>query len=66
MPNTVGFLGAGQLGQPMVERLLGARHDVLVYARREEVRLRQESKGAAMADSVADLARRSDILIACL
>ncbi|WP_201377528.1 NAD(P)-binding domain-containing protein, partial [Mycobacterium intracellulare] len=46
--------------------MLGARHDVLVYARREEVRLRQESKGAAMADSVADLARRSDILIACL
>lgn len=66
MPNTVGFLGAGQLGEPMVERLLGAHHDVLVYARREEVRLRLESKGAAMADSVADLARRSDILIACL
>ncbi|SOX56961.1 NAD(P)-dependent oxidoreductase, partial [Mycobacterium ahvazicum] len=66
VPNTVGFLGAGQLGEPMVERLLGAQHDVLVYARREEVRLRLESKGAAMADSVADLARRSDILIACL
>jgi 3-hydroxyisobutyrate dehydrogenase-like beta-hydroxyacid dehydrogenase len=66
MPNTVGFLGAGQLGEPMVERLLGAGHDVVVYARREEVRLRVEAKGAAMADSVADLARRSDILISCL
>lgn len=66
MPNTVGFLGAGQLGEPMVERLLGAGHDVLVYARREEARLRLESKGTALADSVADLASRSDILIACL
>ena len=66
MPNTVGFLGAGQLGEPMVERLLGAGHDVLVYARREEARQRLESKGAALADSVADLARRSDVLISCL
>jgi NAD binding domain of 6-phosphogluconate dehydrogenase len=66
VPNTVGFLGAGQLGEPMVERLLGAGRDVVVYARREEVRLRLGAKGAAMADSVADLARRSDILISCL
>jgi 3-hydroxyisobutyrate dehydrogenase-like beta-hydroxyacid dehydrogenase len=66
VPNTVGFLGAGQLGEPMVERLLGAGHDVLVYARREEARQRLESKGAASAESVADLARRSDVLISCL
>lgn len=66
MPNTVGFLGAGQLGEPMVERLLGAGHDVVVYARREDARRRLASKGAAMADSVADLARGSDILISCL
>jgi 3-hydroxyisobutyrate dehydrogenase-like beta-hydroxyacid dehydrogenase len=66
VPNTVGFLGAGQLGEPMVDRLLGAGHDVAVYARREEVRRRLEAKGAAMADSVADLARGSDILISCL
>ncbi|BBZ48054.1 NAD(P)-dependent oxidoreductase [Mycobacterium parmense] len=66
MPNTVGFLGAGQLGAPMVERLLGAGHDVVVYARREEVRRRLEVKGAAMVDSVADLARGSDVLISCL
>jgi 3-hydroxyisobutyrate dehydrogenase-like beta-hydroxyacid dehydrogenase len=66
MPNTVGFLGAGQLGGPMVERLLGAGHDVLVYARREEARRLLAAKGAAIADSVADLARGSDILISCL
>lgn len=66
MPSTVGFLGAGQLGEPMVERLLGAGHDVLVYARREETRQRLEAKGAAIVASVADLARRSDVLISCL
>jgi 3-hydroxyisobutyrate dehydrogenase-like beta-hydroxyacid dehydrogenase len=66
VPNTVGFLGAGQLGEPMVERLLGAGHDVVVYARREEIRRRLEAKGAAIADSVADLARGSDVLISCL
>ncbi|OBH62014.1 6-phosphogluconate dehydrogenase [Mycobacterium intracellulare] len=66
MTNTVGFLGAGQLGEPMVQRLLGAGHDVLVYARREEARQRLEAKGAAIADSVAGLARGSDLLISCL
>jgi 3-hydroxyisobutyrate dehydrogenase-like beta-hydroxyacid dehydrogenase len=64
--NIVGFLGAGQLGEPMVDRLLGVGRDVVVYARREEVRLRLGAKGAGMADSVADLARCSDILISCL
>jgi 3-hydroxyisobutyrate dehydrogenase-like beta-hydroxyacid dehydrogenase len=66
VPSTVGFLGAGQLGEPMVERLLSAGNDVVVYARREEVRRRLEAKGAAIADSVAELARGSDILISCL
>lgn len=66
MTRTVGFLGAGQLGEPMVDRLLGAGHDVLVYARREQTRRRLEANGAVVADSVADLARDSDILISCL
>lgn len=66
MATIVGFLGAGQLGEPMVERLLGAGHDVLVYARRTEVRHRLAEKGAALADSVSDLASRSDVLISCL
>jgi 3-hydroxyisobutyrate dehydrogenase-like beta-hydroxyacid dehydrogenase len=66
LTSAVGFLGAGQLGEPMVDRLLGAGHDVVVYARREEVRRRLEAKGAVMADSVADLARGSDVLISCL
>jgi choline dehydrogenase len=38
MSDVVGFIGAGQLGEPMVARLLGAGHDVRVYARRADVR----------------------------
>jgi 3-hydroxyisobutyrate dehydrogenase-like beta-hydroxyacid dehydrogenase len=63
---TIGFLGAGQLGEPMIHRLLGAGHDVLLYARRDDVRARLHDKGASLAGSVADLAARADILISCL
>jgi 3-hydroxyisobutyrate dehydrogenase-like beta-hydroxyacid dehydrogenase len=66
MTTTIGFLGAGQLGEPMVRRLLGAGHSVLVFARRDDVRARLHGEGAAIADSVADLAAHSDILISCL
>lgn len=50
----------------MVRRLLGAGHDVVVFARRDEVRSRLRDAGALLADSVADLAERSDTLISCL
>ncbi|MDT5208151.1 MAG: hypothetical protein QOF67_566, partial [Mycobacterium sp.] len=46
MPDVVGFIGAGQLGEPMVARLLGAGQDVLVYARRDDVRDRLRNLGA--------------------
>jgi 3-hydroxyisobutyrate dehydrogenase-like beta-hydroxyacid dehydrogenase len=66
MTKVIGFIGAGQLGEPMVSRLLAAGHDVLVYARRPDVRDRVLSQGAAVADSKGDLARQTDILISCL
>ena len=50
----------------MVARLLGAGHNVLVYARRADAQQALRAKGASSADSVADLARTSDILISCL
>jgi 3-hydroxyisobutyrate dehydrogenase-like beta-hydroxyacid dehydrogenase len=62
----IGFIGAGQLGEAMVSRLLAAGSHVLVYARRPEVRDRVAAQGAVLADSAANLAGRSDILISCL
>jgi 3-hydroxyisobutyrate dehydrogenase-like beta-hydroxyacid dehydrogenase len=66
MTETIGFLGAGRLGEPMVKRLLGAGHPVVVYARRGEVRERLSNEGARLVDSVADVSAQSDILISCL
>ncbi|AFC54335.1 MULTISPECIES: NAD(P)-binding domain-containing protein [Mycobacterium] len=57
MTEVIGFIGAGQLGEPRVSRLIDAGHPVLVHTRRREVRDRVVSHGAAVADSVADLAR---------
>ncbi|MDT0488579.1 NAD(P)-binding domain-containing protein, partial [Streptomyces doebereineriae] len=66
MTRAIGFIGAGQLGEPMVARLLGAGHSVLAYSRREEVRARLAASGARLAGSVAELASQSDILLSCL
>jgi 3-hydroxyisobutyrate dehydrogenase-like beta-hydroxyacid dehydrogenase len=67
MPTTtVGFIGAGQLGEPMVMRLLNAGHQVVVHSRREEIRDRLWIHGAALADSVAEVAVESDIIISCV
>lgn len=63
---TVGFLGAGQLGEPMVRRLLAAGQHTAVFARRDDVRARLRREGAVLANSIAELAESSDILISCL
>jgi 3-hydroxyisobutyrate dehydrogenase-like beta-hydroxyacid dehydrogenase len=63
---TIGFIGAGQLGEPMVHRLVAAGQPTAVYARRDDVRVRLRGAGAVLADSAAELAAASDILICCL
>lgn len=62
----VGFVGAGQLGMPMVRRLLGAGHEVQVFARRAELRAELTGLGAAVVDSPAAAARGRSLVIACL
>ncbi|MDV7352781.1 NAD(P)-dependent oxidoreductase [Rhodococcus oxybenzonivorans] len=62
----VGFVGAGQLGEPMVVRLLAAGHTVHVFARRQEVASRLHMQGAVVAASLADLGRTCDIVICCM
>lgn len=62
----VGFIGAGQMGEPMVRRLLGAGYRVQVYARRAEVREQLAALGAVAVDSVAAAARGAGIVISCL
>jgi 3-hydroxyisobutyrate dehydrogenase-like beta-hydroxyacid dehydrogenase len=59
----IGFVGAGHIGEPMVERLLAAGHRVRVYARRPEVR--ERLSGAELVDRARDIAD-CDVVISCL
>jgi len=58
----VAFVGTGQIGTPMADRLLAAGHDLTVYARRAEVRERFAGKGATATDSLADAARAAEVV----
>src|SRR3989442_1726203 len=62
---TIGFIGAGHMGEPMVERLLAAGHRVRLYARRPEVRNRFRSFGAECVEQVRDIAA-CEVVISCL
>lgn len=59
----IGFVGAGRIGEPMVERLLAAGHQVHLYARRAEVR--ERLAGAKPVDDVRELAA-CDVVVSCL
>jgi 3-hydroxyisobutyrate dehydrogenase-like beta-hydroxyacid dehydrogenase len=61
-PLTIGFIGAGQLGEPTVERIIDAGWPVLLYARRPEVRTRLAERGATLVDSPAGVAG-ADIVV---
>lgn len=62
----VGFVGAGGMGSPMIDRMLAAGLPVTVYARRAGVRERFAGAGAAVTDSVAQVAAGNDVVIECL
>ncbi|MBD0021750.1 NAD-binding protein [Gordonia pseudamarae] len=61
----IGFVGAGKIGEPMIERLLAAGHPVSVYARRPEVRERLGLLGATTPPQIADIAAAPLVLV-CL
>ena len=62
----VGFVGAGRMGLPMVERLTGAGRDLIVYTRRPETRAELERLGARTTGQLAQVARDSDVLLICV
>ncbi|MFF7944706.1 NAD(P)-dependent oxidoreductase [Nocardia gamkensis] len=63
----VGFVGMGDMGAPMVSRLLERGNDeVTVYGRRDDVVSKFVARGARRATSLEQLAESCDILIACV
>jgi 3-hydroxyisobutyrate dehydrogenase-like beta-hydroxyacid dehydrogenase len=62
----VAFIGAGQMGGPMVRRLLAAQVDVRLYARRPEVLATFTDLGARPAPSLAEAVSGAEVVIFCL
>jgi 3-hydroxyisobutyrate dehydrogenase-like beta-hydroxyacid dehydrogenase len=64
--NRLGFIGVGNMGSRIARRLMDHGYTVMVYdTDYEKVEALQES-GAEVAGSVADLARKNDVVLSCL
>jgi 3-hydroxyisobutyrate dehydrogenase len=61
----VGYIGLGNMGAPIVRRLLTA-HEVAVYDTRASAVARMAADGAVGCESVAEVASRSEIVMLCL
>jgi 2-hydroxy-3-oxopropionate reductase len=59
----IGFIGLGIMGRPMALNLLGAGHELTVWARRPESMQPLLDAGASAADSPAGVAGAVDLLI---
>lgn len=59
----VGFLGAGRMGRPMMQRLIGAGHSVRVHHRFEWEKEEFTQDGAEVTAQVDDIARGADAVV---
>jgi 3-hydroxyisobutyrate dehydrogenase-like beta-hydroxyacid dehydrogenase len=59
MTDTVGFIGVGNIGNPMARRLLGAGFQLVVFDTRADALDRLVQAGAQAASSPAEVARRA-------
>jgi 3-hydroxyisobutyrate dehydrogenase-like beta-hydroxyacid dehydrogenase len=62
----IAFVGAGQMGAPMVRRLLAAGRNTTVFARRAEVRDELSGLGARVTADLGEAVRDADIVLTCL
>ena len=62
----LGMVGLGQMGLPIVQRLLAEDHPVTFYARRPEVSSELVASGAVDGRSLAGVATNSDVVIICV
>ncbi len=60
------FIGAGQMGMPMVRRLVAAGRPTTVYARRPDVRDDCEAIGATAVADVHEAVADADFVMVCL
>ena len=63
---SVGFIGLGKMGTPMVERLLSHDIEVSLWGRSEEKLAPWNARGLTLASSAKDLASNCDVVIICV
>lgn len=63
---TVGFIGLGNMGGPVAGHIQHAGFPMIVFDLRAEATRPFEARGARVADSAVDLARRSDVILTAL
>lgn len=66
MTDRIGFVGVGEMGLAMVERLLATGESVTCFARRADVIEQVATLGGALLDSPAAVAAATDVMIVCL
>lgn len=64
--SAVGFVGAGRMGAPMVERLVHAGHNVRVLGRSAEKRSAITDLGATAVATPAEVGDGADVVIVCV
>jgi 3-hydroxyisobutyrate dehydrogenase-like beta-hydroxyacid dehydrogenase len=62
----IGFIGLGNMGQPMARRLIEAGHKLVVYDTRNDAVAPLLALGAKLASSPADVADRAETVMASL
>ena len=62
----IGFIGLGNMGQPMARRLIAAGHKLIVYDTRNDAVAPLVAMGAQVASSPADVADRVETVMASL
>ena len=63
---TLGFIGLGIMGRPMVERLLAADYKINIWNRNPEKSLPLIEQGALICQNPADVTLKSDVILMCL
>lgn len=62
----IAFIGLGIMGRPMAKNLLSAGHELVVVARRDEVRAEFEGLGATAAATPREAAEQADLVVTML
>ena len=62
----LGFVGAGRIGRPMVQRLVAAGHVTRVLARSEAARTALTGDGAQVVSGLAEVADAAEVVLVCV